>query len=99
MRRQYDDHEYDSTYLNRDRLREAAKAYDLIAEVSKETNKSYTLAGILEVWQSVSVKLRRVSVWKSYSTNTWRHGVIDRRYTCHGCDGVRSGSHAWDGGW
>jgi integrase len=50
MRRRYDDHEHDSTYLSRDRLGEAAKAYDLIAGVSKDTGKTYTLAGIVEDW-------------------------------------------------
>lgn len=51
MRRQYEDHEHDATYLSRDRLKEAAHAYDLIAEVSRETGSStYTLAGIVRGW-------------------------------------------------
>ena len=39
MRRRYDNHVHDSTYLSRDKLSDAAKAYDLIAEVSCDTGK------------------------------------------------------------
>ena len=42
MRRRYDDHARDSTYLSRDGLGEAAKAYDLIREISEITGKPYT---------------------------------------------------------
>ena len=39
MKRQFEDLERNSTYLSRDRLTEAAKAYDVITEVSCETRK------------------------------------------------------------
>jgi hypothetical protein len=48
-RRQYDDHQFDSTYLHRDQLAEAAKAYKLIEDLRGETGRtSYTLLGIVE---------------------------------------------------
>jgi hypothetical protein len=58
MRRQYDDHEHDSTYLSRDRLSEAAKAYALISEIARETGRTYTLADIVAGW---AVKERQAS--------------------------------------
>jgi hypothetical protein len=56
MRRQYDDHDYDSTYLHRDRLAEAAKAYKLIEDLtailpdSDSMPRTYTLLDIVQEW-------------------------------------------------
>lgn len=50
VRRQFEDHQFDSTYLSRDQLAEASKAYKLIAEVSAETQKQYALLQIVEEW-------------------------------------------------
>jgi len=52
MRRRYDNHVHDSTYLSRDKLSDAAKADDLIAEVSGDTGKQYTVLAIVEDWAS-----------------------------------------------
>jgi hypothetical protein len=38
MRRQYEDHEHDSTYLSRDQLAEAGKAYKLISSTVDDIN-------------------------------------------------------------
>ena len=40
MKRQFEDLERNSTYLSRDRLTQAAKAYDVITEVSGDTGKT-----------------------------------------------------------
>jgi integrase len=52
MRRQWDDHTHDSTYLSRDQLSEAARAYAVIAEMAAGSGvvKSYSLLGIVEDW-------------------------------------------------
>jgi integrase len=48
MRHAYLDHQWDSTYLHRDQLAEAAKTYKLIGELTESTGKHYTLLGIVE---------------------------------------------------
>jgi integrase len=49
MRHAWEDHQVDSTYLHRDQLAEAAKAYKLIASLTEATGKaSYTLLGIVQ---------------------------------------------------
>jgi len=52
MRRAYEDHEAESTYLHGDQPAEAAKAYEAIAEVTSTTGKTYDLLGIVQDFAS-----------------------------------------------
>jgi len=58
MRRQYEDHEHNSTYLSRDRLGDAAKAYDVLAGLEELTGRRYTL---LQVMQDFADRKRQES--------------------------------------
>src|SRR5262249_42993569 len=48
MRRQWDDHEHDSTYLTRDQLTEAARAYKLIEQNHCNCNGFHSLLSIMQ---------------------------------------------------
>jgi integrase len=48
MRHAWQDHQTDSTYLHRDQLAEAARAYKLIGELAASTGKTYGLLGIVQ---------------------------------------------------
>jgi hypothetical protein len=64
MRRRWEDHEHDSTYLTRDKLAEASRAYRLIEDLSAEltppiggvksdmSESRYTLLSIVQDWAS-----------------------------------------------
>jgi integrase len=58
MRRQAEDHEHGATYLSRDRLGDAAKAYDVIAGLEELTGRRHTL---LEIVQDFADRKRQES--------------------------------------
>jgi integrase len=48
MRRQADDHAHGATYLSRDRMGDAAKAYDVLAGLEEITGRKYTLLAAVQ---------------------------------------------------